>query len=140
MGEILDLDSFMKDGYILMLKNTADNRDISVIVDKNKKGSIEAAEAISVLNKAKRRRLNIISEPISYIILSSFVPAEIALVTPVKQMEDKLASPLIKEIFREKIPTSLKSVSSLPRFITGSSSTKVTSLMNIILEAARIIY
>jgi hypothetical protein len=55
-------------------------------------------------------------------------------------MEDKLALPLIEEIYREKIPTSLKSVSSLSRFITGSSSTEVTLLIDIILEAARTIY
>jgi hypothetical protein len=61
-----------------------DNRDISEITaDKNKEGSIEAAEA-TVLNKAEKRRLNITSELIRYTVLSPFVPADIALVTPVK--------------------------------------------------------
>jgi hypothetical protein len=55
-------------------------------------------------------------------------------------MEGELVLLLIEEIYKKKIPTSLKSVSSLPRSIIGSSSTEVTLLIDIILEAARIIY
>jgi hypothetical protein len=140
MQKALNLESFMQNVYILKLENTVNNRDISeIITDKNKKKSIEAAEAI-VLNKAKKRRLNVISELIRYTVLSLSVSADITLITPVKQIKDKLALPLTEEIYKEKISTSLKSVSSLPRFITGSSSTEITLLINIILEAARTIY
>jgi hypothetical protein len=126
---------------MLMLKNIIDDRGISEIaVNKNKKGSIEAAEAILILNKAKKRRLNIAFELILYILLLSFVSINMALITPVKQIKDKLISPLIKKIYKEKISTSLKSVSLLFKFIIGSSSTKITLLINIILKAARIIY
>jgi hypothetical protein len=66
-------------------KNTINNRSISEItVNKNKEGSIEAAEAISALNKAERRRLNITSELIPHIILLSSAPTDIVLITPVK--------------------------------------------------------
>ena len=141
MGDILDLDSFIKNDCVLVPKNTVDNRDISKIaVDKNKEGSIGTAEAILVSNKVERRRLNITSEPMPHIILSPSVPADMALITPVKQMEGELASPLTEEIHREKIPTSLESVSSSPRSITGSSSTEATLLIDMILEAARTIH
>jgi hypothetical protein len=74
----------MQDIYILEPENTVNDKDISEITaDKNKKGSIGAAEAI-VLNEAEKRRLNIISELIYYIVLLSFAPADMTLITPVK--------------------------------------------------------
>jgi hypothetical protein len=74
----------MQDIYVLEPENTVDNRDISEITaDKNKKESIGVAEAI-VLNKAEKRYLNITSELIRYTVLLPFVPADIALITPVK--------------------------------------------------------
>jgi hypothetical protein len=45
-----------------------------------------------------------------------------------------------QEIRREKIPASLESLSSSPRFTTSSSSTEVTSLRDMVLEAVRIIH
>jgi hypothetical protein len=141
MGDILNLDSFMKNNYVLILKNTINDRDISEIaVNKNKKRSIRAAEATSALNKAERRRPNVVFKLMPHIVLSLSAPADMASVTPVKQMESELASSLIEEIHRKKILTLLKSVSSLLRSITGSSSTETTSLMNMILKAARIIH
>jgi hypothetical protein len=68
-------------------------------------------------------------------------PADIAPVTPMKQMRDALASPQTEEIRREKIPTSLESISSSPSSTTGASSTETTSLiMDMILEAVRVIH
>jgi hypothetical protein len=139
--DILDLESFIQDDCVLKPENTVDDRDVSEIaVDKNKEGSIGAAEATSASNEAEKRQPNITSEPIPYTVSSPSAPADMAPVTPVKQIEGELASPPTEEIHREKIPTSLESVSSSPRSIEGSPSTEATSLMDIILEAARIIY
>jgi hypothetical protein len=140
MQEALDLESFMQDVCVLEPENTVDDRDISEIAaDKNKEGSIGAAEA-TASNEAEKRRPNVTSEPIRHTVSSPSAPADMAPVTPVKQMEGELASPPTEEIHREKIPTSLESVSSSPRSITGSSSTEATSLMDMILEAARTIH
>jgi hypothetical protein len=139
--DVLDLESFIQDDCVLKPENTVDDRDVSEIaVDKNKEGSIGAAEATSASNEAEKRQPNITSEPIPYTVSSPSAPADMAPVTPVKQIEGELASPPTEEIHREKIPTSLESVSSSPRSIEGSPSTEATSLMDIILEAARIIY
>jgi hypothetical protein len=119
-------------------EDTADGRDTSKIaVDKNKEGSIGPAEATSASNEAKQP--NVSSKPMPHIVTSPSAPADMTPVTPIKQMEGALASPLTEEIHRGKIPMSLESVSLSPKFITGSSSTEAAPLMDTIFEAAQII-
>jgi len=68
--------------------------------------------------------------------LSTVAPA-----TPAQQTERNVfTSPQTEEIHREKIPTSVKSISSSPSPTVGSPSTEVTTVRDMVLEAVRIIH
>ena len=119
----------------------ADDRDTSEgAVDQEMKGEAEDTGAASASNEATERRQKVSLESTAHPEPPRPAPADIAPVTPMKQMRDALASPQTEEIRREKIPTSLESISSSPSSTTGASSTETTSLMDMILEAVRVIH
>jgi hypothetical protein len=119
---------------------TADDRDASeAAMDQEMGESIEEIGATSALNQAEKRQPK--SSPESRPHPASSPPRSVNMtpVTPLKQMEGALPSPQTEEVHREKIPTSLESISSSPKSRTCSSSDKA-SLMDMILEAVRVIH
>lgn len=62
-------------------------------------------------------------------------------ITPAQQVDKNgFISPKTKEVHREKIPTSIGSISSSPSLPMTSNLTKVTTKRDMIVEAARVIY
>jgi hypothetical protein len=104
------------------------------------KGEAENIRVASASNKATERRLKVSLKSTAHPEQPRPAPADIAPVTPMKQMRNALVSPQTEEIRREKILISLESISSSPNSIIGASSTETTSLMDIILKAVRVIH
>jgi hypothetical protein len=111
-------------------EKAADKGDtIETVGDKEVKKEIQEARAASGLKEVEATQTASLHQ----------MPPGTAPATPTKQTEDKLHSPQTEEIRREKIPTSLESISS-PRSTTGSSSTEATSLRDMVIEAGRVIH
>ncbi len=121
-------------------EKTADNRDtVEVAVDKEMNKEIQEPDAVSVSNEAETRRLTSLESAAQTASLH-WAPLDAAPATPTKQVDDAVPSPRTEEIHREKIPTSLESVSSSPTSTISSPSTELTSLRDMTLEAARIMH
>lgn len=139
---LLDQHQSIAEGVsVLEQENTADDGDTSeAAVNQEMKKEVKDTGAASASNEAAEQRPKVSLKSTTHPEPSRPVPADIAPVTPMKQMGDALLSPQMEEIRREKIPTSLESISSSPRSTTGSTSTEPTSLMDMILEAVRVIH
>jgi hypothetical protein len=103
-------------------------------------GSIKATGATSASNIAENKQPIVSPRSIQHYPPTPLAQSDTAPVTPTKLTKGRLASPQTEEIHREKIPMSLHSITSSPGSITGSSSTEVAPLMDMILEAVRIIH
>jgi hypothetical protein len=125
-----------QDECVLKRDWTADDRDTSeAAMDKEVGESIEETRATSASNQAEKRQPKVCTESTRH--PTSSPPA--TPVTPLKQMEGALFSPQTEEVHREKIPASPESISLSPSSRTCLSS-DATSLMDMILEAVRVIH
>jgi hypothetical protein len=129
-----------QDECALKRDKTADDRDASeAAMDKEMGEGIQETGATSASNRAEKRQSKVSPESRPHPTPSPPAPVNMTPVTPLKQMDGALSSPQTEEVHREKIPTSLESISSSPRSRTCSSS-DATSLMDMILEAVRVIH
>jgi hypothetical protein len=117
----------------------ADDRDASEAAMKEMGERIEETGATSASNQAEKRQPNVSPESRPHPTSSPPAPVNMTPVTPLNQIEGALPSPQTEEVHREKIPTSLESISSSPRSRTCLSS-DATSFMDMILEAVRVIH
>jgi hypothetical protein len=122
-------------------EDTADHRAPNeAVVSQDMVGSIEVTEVASASNIAENKHPSVLPRSMPQYLPTLLAQVDTAPATPTKLIESQSASPQTEEIHREKIPTSLQSVASSPGSITGLSSAEVASLMDMILEAVRVIH
>lgn len=88
------------------------------------------------MNKGQQ---TIVSQPVSEIVFSTFLSADIILTISIKQMEVISLSSQTEKIYQIKISISLKSISLFPEFISDPFLSKIVSLIEMIIEAVDII-
>lgn len=110
----------------------ADGDKVEIVVDRDVTGNFETTETTLAPNMTKSQQptvLHLVSET-----------APIAPATPTKQLGAVPSSPQTEEIHRAKIPPSLESISSSPGSVTDPSSPEAAPLIDMIVEAVRIIH
>ncbi|EXJ56205.1 uncharacterized protein A1O5_12661 [Cladophialophora psammophila CBS 110553] len=114
--------------------DTADRRGTVTEPSKDMKESIETSEATSC-NRVENAQSGVLPRP-----STPPTKANPAVVTPPKPTEGAPTPPPTEEIVRETIPTSLKSISSSPGSILGSSSPEAISWIDLVIEAVRVLH
>jgi len=99
------------------------------------KEGVEATAATSASNKAENGQLSVPPQSSAPLAETNAAP-----ITPTKLIQGPSTSPQTEEIHREKIPTSLESVSSSPGSGPGSSSPEAIALIDQVVEAVRVIH
>lgn len=121
-----------RDGFVPRSKDTADRRGTTTPVNKGMKAAIEPTEASS----AWAKNMQPSGLPRSSTPLAKTEPP---VVTPTKPIAGELTSPQTEEIRRETMVTSLESLSSSPLTLEASSP-EVISLVDLVVEAVRVIH
>jgi hypothetical protein len=133
--------SISRDDNVLERENTTDGRDtMETTGGEDTKANTETIGITSASSEAGKPQRKVSAESMLETVLPPGASAKMIPVTPTKLTDGEPTSPETEEIRRDKIPTSLESISSSPQSISDSSSTEITPLMDLILQAVRVIH